>query len=442
MKTKILFKGFIIFMLSLGFSCDTFLEGTNENPNDPVSVSPAALLTPAQLTLAYEYNANFSRWSGIFVQHVEGVARQQSGFNGYNFASSNFNTDWTNLYVDVLQNLNILIDLSNENGYNHYVGAGQTLKAYALMLMTDHWNSIPYTEAFEGTDVLQPAFDSQTAIYTEIHSLLASARSNFSAGDGGLPISGDVIYSGNIALWIKGSHAIEARAYLHRGLLDGSNYTAALNSIGLAFDSSADDMVFKFGSAATTAAPWYQFNRDRGDIGFNSTFGDALAAVSDPRLDIYDGDGTSLFGDVVDDHEYFVIDQAVELVTYTELMFAKAEALLATGGSQADIAEAYRAGIQSSFTSLGLEAEYAAYVGQSSIAPATISLEEVMTQKWFASYANPESYSDWRRTGIPVLEPNNGVAIPTRWLYPQTEIELNKNTPEVTLTDKVDWDTN
>jgi len=442
MKKKILFKGFILSILSLSISCENFLEGTNENPNDPVSVSPTVLLTPAELTLAYEYHANFSRWSGIFVQHVEGVARQQGGFNSYNFVGSNFDTDWSNLYVDVLQNLNIMIENSAENGYNHYVGVGQTLKAFALMLMTDYWNSIPYTEAFSGTDGLQPAFDSQASIYDEIHSLLVSARSNFAAADGGLPISGDVIYSGDLSLWTKSTHAIAARAYLHQGLLSNSNYTAALNSIGQAFDSSADDMTFKFGSAATTAAPWYQFNRDRGDIGFNSTFGDALAAVSDPRLDIYDGDGESLFGDVVDAHEFFVIDQAVELVTFTELMFVRAEALIATGGSQADISEAYLAGIESSFASLGLEAEYAAYVAQASVAPATITLEEVMTQKWFALFANPESFSDWRRTGIPVLEPNNGVAIPTRWLYPQSEIELNSNTPDVTLTDKVDWDTN
>lgn len=442
MKNNIIVRGFLFTSLFLVFSCEPFLEGTNENPNDPVSVSPSALLSPAELTLAYEYHANFSRWSGIFVQHVEGVARQQAGFNSYNFAGSNFSTDWSNLYVDVLQNLNIMIDNSTESNYRHYVGAGQALKAFTLMLMTDYWNSIPYTEAFGGVEVLQPAFDSQASIYDEVHSLLSAARSNFAGSDGGLALEGDVMYGGDVAAWIKATHAIDARAYLHQSLLSGSNYTAALNSIAQSFTSSADNMTFKFGSAATTAAPWYQFNRDRGDIGFNSTFGDALAAVSDPRLDIYDGDGSSLFGDVLDTHEYFVIDQDVEFITYTELQFAKAEALIATGGSQADIREAYLAGIESSFATLGLEAEYAAYIGQAAVAPATITLQEVMTQKWFALYANPESFSDWRRTGIPVLEPNNGVAIPTRWLYPQTEIELNTNTPNATLTDNVDWDVN
>ena len=109
---KIFYLSYFIFLITGILSCEEFLEGTNINPNDPTAVSPSALLTPAELTLAYEYNANFSRWSGIFVQQVEGVARQQAGFNNYTFAGSNFDTDWSNLYVDVLQNLNIMIENS------------------------------------------------------------------------------------------------------------------------------------------------------------------------------------------------------------------------------------------------------------------------------------------------------------------------------------------
>ena len=192
MKKNIIFKGFLISILSLSFSCDDFLEGTNENPNDPVAVSPGALLAPAELTLAFSYNANLSRWSGLFTQHVKGVARQQSGFDGYNFTASNFDTDWSNLYVDVLQNLEIIISDSQENGYNHYLGTAQTLKAYTLMLMTDYWNSIPYSEAFDGVGNLQPAFDSQASIYDEVHSLLASARVNFSGSNGALSFDSEM----------------------------------------------------------------------------------------------------------------------------------------------------------------------------------------------------------------------------------------------------------
>lgn len=431
----------VVFTVGISFSCEDFLEGTNINPNDPVSVSGAALLAPAELTLAYTYNANLSRFSGYFVQHMEGKARQQSGFYLYNFVGSNFETDWSNFYVEILQNLNLMIAQSEELGYNHYVGVGNVLKAYALLVMTDYWNEIPYTEAFDGVSNLQPVFDSQADIYNTVHDLLASARTSLAAGDGGLAISGDLIYSGDISLWTKASHAIDARAYLHQGLLSGANYTAALTSIDAAFDSAAEDFDLQFGTSATTAAPWYQFNRDRGDTGYNATFVDALNALNDPRVTIF-GDDSAEFWDAPDDHLFFTIDQAVDLVTYTELMFARAECLIATGGSQADILAAYQAGIQSSFDELGLTDDYAAYVAQPEVTPATITLEEVMTQKWIALFANPEAFSDWRRTGIPALTPTDGVAIPTRWLYPQSEIELNLNTPDVLLTDKVDWDTN
>ena len=58
---------------------------------------------------------------------------------------------------------------------------------------------------------------------------------------------------------------------------------------------------------------------------------EALASYNDPRLDIYDGDGSSLYDDLYDSHEFFTIDQEVSLVSYSELQFVKAESLLATG---------------------------------------------------------------------------------------------------------------
>ena len=138
---------------------------------------------------------------------------------------------------------------------------------------------------------------------------------------------------------------------------------------------------------------------------------------------------------------FLLLIKRFKLVGHTELLFAKAECLIATGANQADINAAYLEGIKSSFSELGLsDSDYSTYIAQANVNPSTIGLTEVMTQKWFALYANPESFTDWRRTNIPTLTPNNGVSIPTRWLYPQSETELNPNTPDALLTDKVDWD--
>jgi len=436
---KIYIAVFFTAMLSL-VSCQDFLEGTNENPNDPTNVEASILLAPIQTSLAYEYGGNFSRLSSIFVQQVEGISRQWSGFNNYEITATVFDTDWKLLYTDILQNNEILINQSEANGYNHYVGVGKTIKAFTLLLMTDYFNKIPYTEALTGTAILQPVYDDQAEIYEEVHNLLTEARASLNSSDGGVELSGDFIYSGDTDLWIKATYAIEARAYLHQSLLDSNNYTNALNAIASSFSSTDEEMTFDFVDGATTAGPWYQFNRDRaGDIGFNPTMETILTNYADPRLSIYD-DGEVAFSS---DHEYFTQNRSLPLVSYTELMFIKAEALLQTGGSQTDIQEAYLAGIESSFTKLSLETtDYQTYSAQSLVTPASVSLEDIITQKWIALYTDPEAFSDWRRTGYPVLTPNNGVAIPTRFLYPQTEVDLNTNVPDVLLTDKVDWDTN
>ena len=57
-------------------------------------------------------------------------------------------------------------------------------------------------------------------------------------------------------------------------------------------------------------------------------------------------------------------------------------------------------------------------------------------------FLQPESFADWRRTGIPQLTPSSGTNIPRRYLYPTDEVNTNPNTPTgVTLyTPKVFWD--
>jgi hypothetical protein len=56
-------------------------------------------------------------------------------------------------------------------------------------------------------------------------------------------------------------------------------------------------------------------------------------------------------------------------------------------------------------------------------------LEKVMTQKWIASWsATTESWFDYRRTGLPVLEAGSVAAreaLPVRFYYMQDEIEMN-----------------
>ena len=64
-------------------------------------------------------------------------------------------------------------------------------------------------------------------------------------------------------------------------------------------------------------------------------------------------------------------------------------------------------------------------------------LETIITQKYIALFLQPEVWSDYRRTGFPVIPlaqnatnaANPNGLIPRRIPYPQNEQSLNKNTP-------------
>lgn len=119
----------------------------------------------------------------------------------------------------------------------------------------------------------------------------------------------------------------------------------------------------------------------------------------------------------------------VRLITAAEVNFILAEA--AQRGWNAGDAEArYNAAINASFTAWGLGAQAAAYIAQPQVAYDG-SLEQIITQKWIASWSMAtEAWFDWRRTGYPVLHGVEGRTVakelPVRFYYPIEERNLNK----------------
>ena len=135
-------------------------------------------------------------------------------------------------------------------------------------------------------------------------------------------------------------------------------------------------------------------------------------------------------------HPYFTETQAVPLLTALEAKFIKAEcAFRISGGAAA--AAAYKDAIAQSF--IDLKQTGAAATAYVAAQPAVPTLKDIMEQKYLALFCDPEVFSDWRRTGFPTLTPT-GPAVPRRFLYPTSEINLNTNTPSARLTDRVTWD--
>lgn len=434
LKTCLLLAGILCLV-----SCEQFIgNGINEDPNNPVSV-PITAQTPAiQIALADVVGGSFSRMNASIIQHVNGRARQCASFSQYTGITPNrFDAAWQIIYEDVLNELKIARTVAEENKYHHYIGIIDVMTAYTIMMATDVWDDMPWTEALQGIDNTTPAYDSQAKIYADIYAMIDHAIALFQEAPGAVaPADEELYYNGDISKWLKAAHAIKARALLH-----DKDYAQAAAEAQAAFSSSEENLAFQYPDA-NSAANWYRFNRDRtGDIELSYSMRDLLMNLNDTcRLALLNQPFTT-------SHPYLVADFLQELITYREMQFIIAEAdIRMNPGGTAVGYEAYLNGIKASFRHFGLDEEaYENYILQDNINPGTgnLSLETLMTQKYIAMFLQPEAYSDWRRTGIPYIQPTSGTKVPVRWHYSSNEYLFNSNAPtegQVNIfTDKVGW---
>jgi Starch-binding associating with outer membrane len=424
----------------LGLSaCQSYFGDVNVDPHKPINASPSSLLLTSETRLIYNIWGDLSRFSSILTQHGDGNDRQFADYHKYNFVPGDFSTLWDNMYAGLMMDLKQLQALADAKGYNAYAGISRALQAHSMMLVADFFNDAPYSAAFDAEKTYQPTYDKQAAIYTAIFKLLDEARTKLAAAPGDLKPSAtsDLIYAGSTAKWTKYCNVLAARAYLHLGKLDAGNYSKALAELAKGgFAANADDARLTFSGGTVGDAPWYQYNTQRGDIVTGVRY-KAMFLANDPRKAIYGAD-------LDDAHPIFKATQAVPLLTYTEQKFIEAECNLKIAAPNNTAARAAMlAGIQSSFVDAGAPATaYAPYIAQAAVNPVTdITMTHVMTQKYLALLADPEVFTDWRRTNLPALTPNFGNAVPRRFLYPQIELDLNTNTPKGTkVFDRVGWD--
>jgi len=457
MKVNPIYKRPVLWLLTLtllgaGACKKSFYTDVNNNPNVPTtqSITPGVLLPSVEAAIGYLQGGDLSRFACLNMQQVKGVLRQAGAYTQYAYISQDFDDLWGNIFTDVLENDQALLQICDAKGFNAYSGVARILRAYVLQLAVDSWGSVPYSKALKGAVDLTPAFDTDKGIYDSVANLLDAGIVNLNNVNAGALTPGDeeVIYGGKSAKWIKFAHAIKARLYLHQSKGNAGMAAKALTEMALSFTSNADNAKYVFGNTETSANPWYQYNENRGDISFSEAgFAATMIGLRDPRLPILidtvvttdnpSGDALAYYG---------VIDAPVEFITYDELLFATAEAVLRNGGSIAAARAFYQSAIQANMSKLGVkDADITDYITANGALPGTsdAAIAQIAAQEYLALYLNPEVWTLWRRTNSPALTPVVGPSIPRRLLYPQTEYSYNKaNVPgSVTLfSPKVFWD--
>ncbi len=432
----------LMVILSL-FACKKsyFYDGINADPTQLKNPKPSLLLPPILQSSGYEYGGDESRFPAIFMQQVTGVANQSYSANLYNVSPDDVNNMWTfGFYSGIMNNTYDLIDLSSKLNQKYYHAIGQIVMANALQRTTDLWGDIPYSKAFTGEASKNADFDSQESIYQTIFSLLNNGISQINAGDDGVNVPGgdDFLYRGDMDKWAKFAHALKARSFLHLVKQNAVYYDSVIKEVPLGLTSGADNAKVPFsGSSVTASNPTFQFNDQRGDISYEGMLQNILVAAADPRYNVYyDSKDKSLLGAL-----YGSANSPIFLMTYDELKFIEAEAQFQKG-DKAAAAAAYNAAVTANLVRTGASSSYAATISKSA---STITLSDIMTQKYIALFLSPEVWTDWRRTGLPALTAPSGNitggTIPRALIYPSDEVRYNSNTPKGrTLISKLWWD--
>jgi hypothetical protein len=439
----------LLLIASAQFSCkkETFTKA-NINPNSPNRVVPANILPVVETSLAYTQGGDIARYTSLFMQQDVGFSRQAAAYYSYVMTSTDFDTPWGNMYTSVMGNNKDLMQKADAAGYNRYSGISRILMAYSLQLLVDLWGDVPYSEALGGAANTHPKYDNSKALYDTIQNLInvgITQLSNANAG-GQVPGTDDMIYGGNAGKWIKFGHAIKARLFIHQSKNNAAMAANALAEANLSFTSNNDNAQFSFGTSETFASPIYEFNEQRGDIDYASgALVNKLTALNDPRLDILTNQSYSDVNAAGIGSYYGDINGHVEFITYDEILFIKAEAVLRSTGNIAQAQQYYRDAIAANMIKLGVSSsDIDNYLTANGTLPANVNqaIAQVAVQEWVALYQNPEAWTLWRRTNSPVLTPIGSLGVPRRLLYPTSEYSLNgSNTPQATFyTPKIFWD--
>ncbi|HEY8782043.1 MAG TPA: SusD/RagB family nutrient-binding outer membrane lipoprotein [Mucilaginibacter sp.] len=467
----------IAVFFSIGISgCKKNYLSLEVNPNQP-SVSPPALTLAAALATAAanvnqsypEYGCWVGFWtnSGNFVPNI--------ALDEFVITNTSYTGVWTTLYQNLTNFNNLQVTAAKDPTLKSYQAIAMIMKVYDFQQLVDQFGDVAYSQAFQPSTILNPAYDNQQAIYNDLVKQLDAAIGLI--GGGGASPAGDIVFSANgagMTGWAKFANTLKLRLAIRQSTKNKSNAAAAAlaatSSIGY-LDATTDAEANPgyantlSGSNSQQSPFWATFGFD---VNGNSTFPNTyyrgnnfyittLNNFNDPRINqIYAptaGTGTvggNTFGDVSAAVKSNTNTSApgpgllksysmnAVLMNSAEALFLQAEGAL-EGYISGDPQTLYEAGIKASFQAMGLTAAQAVTYYSQAIknvgwAASTNKQEAIIYQKWIAltGYSNLEAFLEFQRTGFPVLpsplsaDPSAlSTFAPVRQFYPLSELTSN-----------------
>ncbi len=421
--------------LALG-ACTSFLDAPDavSNPNQPTTADINQLFVGTQTALTLQYTSDLARTVCIWLQQCAGTERQYGQLGVYDYGEDAYDASFAQIYTGGgLIDIREVVRRADEADDDIFGGIARIIEVMQIGLATDIWGDIPYSEALTSAT---PKLDPQQQIYTTLQAKLDTAITGLTTGTGAGPGDLDLYYGGDKAKWTRLARTLKARYALHMGERQGTAaYTLALAEARQGL-RQGEDFLGIAGDNPQSNNAWYQFTViQRAGYMFAGRFlVDLLRSRNDSRLDEYflpNDEGNIVGADPGDQTSSEWSGFAVQnepgyrqpIVTWAENQLIIAEAAFRTG----DLTTA-RTALNAVQTAAG------------NTPSGTVTLNDILLEKYIVLFQNPEAWNDYKRNCFPQLEPAAGAtAIPARLLYSVGERNSNPNVPAPSAQPARNW---
>jgi hypothetical protein len=354
------------------------------------------------------------------------------------------------------------------------VAINNILMALGFTTVVDAFGDVPFTEALQGNEGVEPVYDDARSIYNACIEMVDNAVNQLknNAGGAGSYGAADVLYGGDTDHWAKFGASLLMRLGMRLADVDNGAAKAVVekaNAYGTFTDMSENGYMVYPGVVPHVNTTYRNFTvNGRKDYLPTATIIDIMdiketanhqLGIQDPRISHYftkvdtagngneedmiylgaeagkDGAQTyqlfSHFQDV-----FFEASFPAMIIDLIEVEFLKAEAAQRGYNVGGTAEEHYNSAIKHSCLYWGTtEAEADAYLQASGVAyDASKWKERIGVQKWLAMYnRGTEGWAEWRRLDYPQLHTPEGMVyndIPKRMPYPYNEPLQNRTNYE------------
>jgi hypothetical protein len=433
--------------------CDDFLQGPGltENPNQATQGTAQQQLIAIQSSAFTRLEGQMARSAGIYTQQIIGSNNQQLQWaTQYLQSESDIPAHMSAMYTGAgLVGIRNIIAYGEANSDPLMVGLAKAWEGYLFGNAASVWGDLPYSEAVNPA-ILTPKLDPQESLYQEVQKRFDEALAAFNAAPStGNCETSDLIYCATvgpratqIARWIRATNTLKARYHLHLAERNGNSaYQAALaaatNGINEAPQNATQAMhgqapgdfrSFHGSTLDQDANIWASFLNSRQDLVAGHTLVQMLKDRNDPRLAAYfNPNGAGQFVGNNQNNVAVGTGGASVINTTVRRAFTFRQPLVTWAENELILAET-KFRLQGAAAALPHVNNVRVAVGMAPLG--SVTLNDVLTEKYIAMYQNIEVWNDWKRTCFPVLTPFGTAAeIPGRLPYSSAERTANPNIP-------------